>query len=40
MNVLLACAAYNFKKLVRQLGDVFAFLAWLSCRSHQGYAIC
>lgn len=37
MNVLLACAAYNFKKLVRQLGDVFALLAWLSCRLHDAH---
>ena len=39
MNVLLACAAYNFKKLVRQLGDLFAFLAWVMCRPHQVHTV-
>lgn len=39
MNVLLACAAYNFKKLVRQLGDVFAFLAWLMGRLYQVHTV-
>ena len=39
MNVLLACAAYNFKKLVRQLGDVLAFLAWMACRTHRVHTV-
>ena len=27
INAMLACAAYNFKKLLRQLGELFAFLS-------------
>jgi IS5 family transposase len=39
INALLACAAYNFKKLLRRLGDFFAFPAWLTFRRLQVHTL-
>ena len=39
INSLLACAAYNFKKMLRRLEEFFAFLALAIYRLVQGHAV-